>query len=825
MQDYEKLGAFYLGKVYDPSAGRRLDDLLLYDSRDLVTHAVCVGMTGSGKTGLCIGLLEEAAIDAIPAIVIDPKGDLANLLLTFPNLTPEEFQPWVNPDDAQRKGVSVGDFAQQQAALWSKGLTEWHQDAARVRRLRQSADFNVYTPGSNAGIPLSIIKTLAPPPAAVRDDHELMRTTVASTATGLLALAGIQADPLRDREHILISALLTHAWTSGTQGESLDLATLIARVQTPPITRLGVMELETMFPAKDRFALAMALNNLVASPGFSAWTQGEPLDVASLLYSSNGKPRISVISIAHLNDAERMFFVAQLLNQTLAWVRTQSGTTSLRAILYMDEIAGYCPPTANPPSKQPLLTLMKQARAFGLGVVLATQNPVDLDYKGLANAGTWFIGRLQTERDKARVLDGLEGAATHAGAPFNRADVDRLLSSLRTRCFLMNNVHEDAPVVFETRWCLSYLRGPLTKDQIRSLTDARRAERPAPPPTPASTAAPAASSDSRGAGAPSPAIPAAARPILPPDVPQYFIPIRVARTQGAQLVYHPMLLGTAKVYFSDPKLNIDLHRPEALLTPIQAGPLAADWELAVACDISDSDLERDPAASYPADFAAVHADATKARSYEGWKRSFTEALLRTTRFELFRCDELGVTSTPGQTERDFRAAIAQTARERRDEAAEKLRAKYAPKLAALEDRARRAQQRTEVEREQASGSTFSSVLSFGSAIMGAFMGRKVVSAANLGRAATAARSVSRVSKERADIARAEENLDALRQQHADLEAACQADIDALTAQTDASTLEITPLVVKAKKTNIEVRAFVLAWAPHWSSAGADTPAW
>ena len=423
--------------------------MVLYDSRDLVTHALCVGMTGSGKTGLCIGLLEEAAIDGIPAIVIDPKGDLANLLLTFPELRAEDFAPWINADEARNQGVEPAAFAAQQAELWKSGLAKWNQDGERIARLKSAADFTIYTPGSDAGVPVSILSSFAAPDEKTLEDREALRDRISATATSLLGLVGIDADPVQSREHVLLSTLLDAAWRAG---KDLDLPTLIAQIQSPPVQKIGVLDLDSFYPAKDRFALAMALNNLLASPGFEAWLTGDPLDINRMLWTAEGRPRISIFSIAHLSDAERMFFVSLLLNQTLSWVRAQSGTTSLRALLYMDEIFGYFPPTANPSSKKPLLTLLKQARAFGLGVVLATQNPVDLDYKALGNTGTWFLGRLQTERDKARVLEGLEGAATAAGSGFDRAQMDTMLSGLAKRVFLMNNVHEKQPVLFETRW-------------------------------------------------------------------------------------------------------------------------------------------------------------------------------------------------------------------------------------------------------------------------------------------------------------------------------------------------------------------------------------
>jgi len=385
MQDYEKLGVFYLGREYDLGAKKLQDNMLLYDSRDLVTHAVTVGMTGSGKTGLCIGLIEEAAIDGIPALLIDPKGDLANLLLTFPQLRGEDFLPWVNADDASRKGLSAQDYANQQAATWQKGLADWGQSGERIQRLRDAAEFAIYTPGSTAGIPVSILKSFSAPPAEILEDGELLQERISTTVTSLLGLLDMQADPLQSREHILISTIIGQMWK---QGQDLDLTALIAQIQNPPVTKIGVLDLESFYPSKDRFSLVMALNNLLASPSFEAWLHGVPLDIARILHTASGKPRVAIFSIAHLSDNERMFFVSLLLNQILGWMRTQPGTTSLRALVYMDEIFGYFPPTANPPAKKPLLTLLKQARAFGVGVVLATQNPVDLDYKGLANTGT-----------------------------------------------------------------------------------------------------------------------------------------------------------------------------------------------------------------------------------------------------------------------------------------------------------------------------------------------------------------------------------------------------------------------------------------------------
>ncbi|RME41540.1 MAG: ATP-binding protein, partial [Caldilineae bacterium] len=473
----ERLGSFYLGAEYDLKTGQRTNTPVNYDARDLTTHAVCVGMTGSGKTGLCIGLLEEAALDNVPTLIIDPKGDMTNLLLQFPDLRPEDFEPWVNPDDARRKGKTIAEYAADIASLWRNGHADWGITPDRIRALKEGAEFTIYTPGSDAGIPISILGSLAAPPLDFEQHAEAIRERIGGTVAALLGLVGVKADPVRSREAILLSNLFEHFWR---QGEDLDLAKLIMAVQNPPVRQLGVFDVDTFYPEKDRFELAMAFNNLVAAPAFKAWLEGEPLDIDALLYAPDGKPRHSIFYIAHLSDSERMFFVTLLLENVLTWVRAQTGTTSLRAILYFDEIFGFFPPTAEPPSKRPLLTLLKQARAFGLGVVLVTQNPVDLDYKGLTNAGTWFIGKLQAERDKDRVLQGLKGAIAEAGGK-SKVDYDELISRLGSRVFLLHNVHEDRPVVFYTRWVMSYLRGPMTRPQVQQLmADRKQAMQAAP---------------------------------------------------------------------------------------------------------------------------------------------------------------------------------------------------------------------------------------------------------------------------------------------------------------------------------------------------------
>jgi hypothetical protein len=802
MQDFEKLGVFYLGRT------KSKDDLLLYNSKDLVTHAVCVGMTGSGKTGLCISLLEEAAIDGIPAIIIDPKGDLCNLLLTFPNLAPQDFVPWVE------EGVD----AAQQAQLWKEGLAKWGEDGDRIKRLQDAADFRIYTPGSNAGLPVSILKSFVAPPEALRQDNEALAERINTTVTSLLALVGVDADPVRSREHILLSNILHQEWSAGS---NLDIAGLIQKIQSPSFTKIGVMGLESFFPAADRFQLAMALNNLLATPSFATWMEGDALDIPKLLHTQTGKPRLSIFSVAHLGDAERMFFVSLLLNEVLGWMRTQSGTTSLRAILYMDEIFGYFPPVANPPSKLPLLTLLKQGRAFGLGVVLATQNPVDLDYKGLANTGTWFIGRLQTERDKARVLEGLEGIAAGTGQKFDRQEMEQLLAGLDKRIFLLNNVRDDAPELFETRWALSYLRGPLTRAQIKLLMDPLKGTAvPAPAPvsaTPPSAAMAAATKSDK--------------PVLSPDITEYYIPVRSSQTENVTLTYHPMLLGAAEIHYSSGK-SIDMTQQSTWLAAFSDGPVNLDWNEAVALDLPVEDLESEPQAG--AQFAEVRANATKAKSYTTWRKDLASWIYRNQRLELLESPTLGIVSNPGESERDFRVRLQhdfrvrlqQLAREQRDDAVEKLRKKYAPKFEQLEERKRRAEQAVARETEQAQGQKVQTAISFGATLLSSFLGRKRVSMSTLGRATTAVRGVGRSMKESQDVSRAQDNVETVSQKLADLESEFQSETAALERSFDPQTEQLDKVSLKPTKANIAVKLLTLAWAPYWHDAsGEPKPAW
>ena len=786
--ELEKLGLFYLGRSdHGP---------VLYDSRDLTTHGVIVGMTGSGKTGLGLAILEEAAIDGIPVIAIDPKGDVGNLLLSFPDLAPQDFAPWV------ARGVSADD----EARTWREGLAGWEQDGERIRRMRDAAEFAIYTPGSSAGRPLSVLGALTAPVST--SDTETLTERAATAASSVLALAGVDADPLTSREHILLATLFQQAWSAG---QALDLAALVGAVQNPPFSRVGVIDLDTFFPSKDRSALALRINNLIASPSFAAWTGGEPMSAGSLLFTPSGKPKVSVISIAHLGEAERMFAVSALLADLLTWVRSQPGTSSLRAILYFDEVFGYLPPVANPPSKQPLLTLLKQARASGLGVLLATQNPVDLDYKALSNAGTWFLGRLQTERDKARLLDGLEAAGGPGGGAAlqgSRAALDTAISGLGKRRFLLHNVHAKQPVLFESRWALSYLRGPLTKEDIRRLTPEQAPgsglQTPAGQrPETMGQRAEASRTNARQQTTPS-------KPIIAAEIPQLYMPGRsTSLTASAQESYQPYVYGSAQLFFGDSKFAVDEARRVSVVVPLTQGARSIDWDRAESVDIAPQDLLDQapvdaPYAPLPAFVSNVEKFAKLARDFDRW-------LGRTQRLELFRHAGLKMTSRPGESERDFMIRVRDAVHEKRDAGLDRLRRKWETKLATARERVRRAEARVASEKQDVTQSTMQTTVSFGATILGAVLGRRGGGLGTLGRATTAARGVGRSMKERQQVERAEDTLAAERQTLAEIEAQAQADMSATVVAADIAPDAIEKMAMRPRRSGATVDLVAVVW--------------
>jgi hypothetical protein len=760
--DQEQLGVFYLGTTTE-------GEPVMYDSRDLTTHAVCVGMTGSGKTGLCLALVEEALLDGVPVIAIDPKGDLGNLMLTFPDLAAADFAPWVDPGQAQRDGITPAELAEKTAARWREGLAASGQGPERIARLRAAGEVAIFTPGSDAGLPLSVLRSFRAPAAELAGDAEAWRDRIEASVSGVLGLVGIAADPLRSREHVLLSQLLDRAWR---EGRDLELAELIQGVTRPPFEQVGAFDLETFFPAAARTELALALNTLLASPSFAAWSQGQPLDIPSLLYTPAGRPRVAILSIAHLGDAERMFFVTLLLQEVATWMRSQAGTSSLRAIVFMDEVSGYLPPVAAPPSKKPMLTLLKQARAFGVGMVVATQNPVDLDYKALSNAGTWFLGRLQTERDQQRVLDGLEGASASAGQAFDRPAMERTLAGLTTRMFVMNNVHDDHPIVFKSRFAMSYLAGPLTRPQIQRLMG------------PARTAAPTA-----------PAAATTSRPVVPPGIDELF-------DGGGALA--PSLLGLARLHHVDARAGIDVWRDVAVVAPLDPDSAGDLWQTAAIADPAPRATATPPAgASYAPLPAALTAKQVGRLDEDlaGW-------LHRNGGLTVLASRALKLVAAAGESEAAFRARVAIAEREARDAAVDKLRAKYRARLEALGSKEEAAERRIERERAQARSATTDSAISVGATVLGALFGgsrRGTVS-----KAATAARSASRTAQQRGDVARATEAAGEVRAKRAALEAEIAAEVAEINA-AEAAPIEATQIGVR--KADTAVTRVALLWRP------------
>ncbi len=863
MQNIDKPGAFYLGREHDLTTGRTGSKALLYDSRDLTTHAVCVGMTGSGKTGLCLSLLEEAALDGVPAIAIDPKGDLGNLMLAFPDLEPSDFLPWIDVDAARRKGLTNQQFAEQTAQLWKKGLAEWGEDGERIRRYQEAVEKTIYTPGSSAGMPLTILKSFRAPSAAVLEDSDAFLDRVGAATAGLLALLGIDADPLRSREHILLANLFDQAWRAG---QDLDLPRLIRQIQKPPFDRVGVVDLETFYSAADRLKLGMRLNNLLASPSFAGWLEGDPLDVQKLLYTSAGQPRLSIVSIAHLNDAERMFFVTILLNEILSWMRGQPGTSSLRALLYMDEVFGYFPPTANPPTKKPMLTLLKQARAYGLGCVLATQNPVDLDYKGLANTGTWLLGRLQTERDKARVLEGLEGATAQAGATFDRRRMERTLASLGSRVFLMNNVHQKDPVTFHTRWAMSYLRGPLTRGQIRTLMTPCKAARDRIHQSPkgqesvgpegtgqegevrggitgqekavGTKADPQAPVPATGTGASDrdPVVSshgtaragARQRPLLLASIAQKYWPLAAAtfKEQGSEeqgprsrrLFYRAALLGTGKLHFVRASYQLDHWREVAVLQPIDGKLPEPLWESALEIAVLPK-LQDDPQVSSVVngvehedpEYDSLVSELAREKNYKGWRIDLRNTLYRTESCILWRCEQLGEYSRPDETEESFRLRITQRAREQRDAAKQAVREKFEKRLDRARQRIRKAEENVNLQRSQ----FWARTAQLAWTVADAFLNRRRRSRR---RPSSGARQALR---ERSEQSRAQLRLEDRQVDWEDLQSALESELEQIEKDYNPANLQFDRLQLRPRKSDTLVDQVALVWLP-WSVAEDGT---
>ena len=817
------MAELFLGGLIDPAQHSRTDKNVLLPSGDFTTHGVIVGMTGSGKTGLGIVLIEEALSAGVPTLLIDPKGDLTNLCLTFPALAPTDFQPWVNEGDASRAGLCVPEFAAAQATSWTEGLAGWGFGPERIAALREKATFTIYTPGSNAGVGLNIIGSLQAPGAGA--DPEIVGDEIEGFVSGLLSLVDIESDPLSSREHILLSNLIHDEWNAQ---RNLDLPMLVGMVLTPPIRKLGVFELDQFFPPKDRMAFAMRLNGLLASPSFSAWMMGPPLDIEAMLHTPDGKPRCAIVTTAHLSDQERQFVTTLILSKLVTWMRKQSGTTDLRALLYMDEVAGYLPPTAMPPTKKPIMTLMKQARAFGVGVVLSTQNPVDIDYKALSNAGTWMIGRLQTDRDKQRLLDGMRAAA--GGVDIGA--IGDTISGLAKREFVLRRAGKDQPEVFTTRWAMSYLRGPLTRDQIAVLMADQKGAAPVPPPsaTPVE-AAPAPTSSAPlpppTAIQPSPA-PAATGHLAADESPLMQeiaagVAIRWADVAAPWVStvggdprgtrYEPALVARVALRYDDDKADL-IHDEEyeAVLFPLAE---QVDASRAIGVDYDDRDLrvETPPGITYQLTKAPLKAKAF----WSGVERDLVDFLVRSLTLELQVNKELKLYSRPGETADDFYKRCYQAADAKGDAATAALRDKYQAKVTSLQGQLQAAEGRADVLEAEQKGRRNDEIFSTAGSILGDLFGGRKSRGGMLGSvfrktgSAAGKRGRTSASGERLDAA--EDKIQVLHQQMEDLEGELTQEVTDIDAKWMGIAKNITTLPVTLEKSDVKVTQLSLVWVP------------
>jgi len=819
-------GKFYLGRVFDPAKNRVIEQELLYDSEDLTTHAVVVGMTGSGKTGLCIGMLEEAALNQIPALMIDPKGDMTNTLLHFPELLPQDFQPWVNPDAARRDGLSVEQAATNTASQWKKGLDDWGITPQRISALKKAAQFTVYTPGSDAGVQVNILASLKAPGIPWEENREMLREKISGTVIALLGLVGVQdVDPVRSREHILLSNIFEYAWS---QGQDLDLGELILQTQNPPFEKLGVFDINMFFPEKDRFALAMQLNNILASPAFQAWIEGQPLDIPSLLFEPNGLPRHSVFYIAHLTDLERMFFVSLLYSAVEAWMRTQAGTSTLRAIVYFDEIFGYMPPLSNPPSKTVMLRMLKQARAFGVGQVLVTQNPVDLDYKALSNAGTWMIGKLQTDQDKQRLLDGLQGAVASG---MDRSQYDKMLSSLGKRVFLMHNVHETGPSLFQTRWAMNYLAGPLTRTQIPSLNHlAGVADEPTTSIHTAAHTPPTAGAKASQAGqaVKTPTVPArqepglgsTTRPAVPAGFPEYFLPNNLSFTEACKtaghdypaeahspgIIYHPILLAQSSTRFFDRKYDLDyeLKHTVQVAHPDRRGIVR--WEDFTAAQVDERKLDVKPIPQ--ARFLTLEAPLSDLKVLNAMQKNFLDWTYRESQVNVWANESLKLYAGPQVSEAEFRKQCADGARKQRDLEARQVSAAFDKKIDFIQQKVAREQRELDQDKSEYSQRKMEELGSGLDTLMGVLGGRRRSFSKNLTK-----RRMTSTAK--ADIEESKGAIETFNKQIAELEKDKADAIEEVNQRWGDIANQVSKIPVMPLKKDALVEMFGVAWFPFY----------
>ena len=784
---FEQLGIFYLGKEVDPETQKLTEQAVLYKSKNLTTHAALIGMTGSGKTGLGIDLIEEAVLDNIPVIIIDPKGDMGNLLLTFPELKPEDFEKWVDPVTAETKGMTVKDFAQKTAALWEKGIKQWNQDKSRIKKLKESAEFVIYTPGSSAGVQLSVLSGFDAPAPDVVDDPDTFMSVINASVSSLLALIKLKGDILQSKEYLLLSNIFAHLWRKGV---NITLEQLIGYVTNPPFDKVGVLPLKSFYPQTKRLDLAMKLNTVLASPGFAAWTQGEALNINKLMYTDTGKAKVSILNIAHLNEGQRMFFVTLFLNRYISWMRMQKGTSALRNILYMDEIFGFFPAVGNPPSKQPMLLLLKQARAFGTGIILATQNPIDLDYKGLSNIGTWFIGRLQTKQDKDRVMDGLIQSSENA---LNKKEIQELLSNIQSRVFLLKSAHEDRLRLMQTRWVLSYLRGPLSKQEIRQLMKPYKDKQPK-----AKEAEIVEETASTGFNQASAAH--VVQPMLPQDALQYFaLPVN-----NTNIVYKPYFYAEGKVRFVNASRGIDVAKKIAKRYMLQEDLQEIDYPQGEKFELNPANYGKKPLEQ--AQFAGLPDFLENLKSFKSLQKQFADYLYRNNKLELYKCTSLKAESKPGESLDDFKMRLMNIIRDRKEAAIEKLRSKYSTKAERLQTKYDKLLIKLDKEKADVTSRTADSAVSFGMAVLGAFIGGGTRSKTRRGIS-----SASKIAKEKADVRRVEKEIRQVKQDMLDLKNELASEAKIISEKFKAENFPVTSFFIKPRRTDIYDVEIAVVW--------------
>lgn len=779
--DYEKLKLFYIGK-------EKIDDNfvpLVYKNKDLLTHAAIIGMTGSGKTGLGISLLEEAAIDNIPSIIIDPKGDMTNLLLTFPSLQGSDFEPWIEEQDASNNGLSVKEFAQNTANLWKNGLERDFQNASRIEKFKNSADFTIYTPGSDAGVQISILSSFKAPNKEVIEDNDLLVSLINSTVSSILSLIEEKSDTT-SKESILISSIFMNYFK---ENKDLTLEELITLIVTPPFSKIGVFDLETFFAQSERLKLALKLNNIIANPSFKTWIEGETLDISNLLYDETGKAKVSIFSIAHLNDSQRMFFVTLLLNQMVAWMRRQEGTTSLKALLYMDEIFGYFPPNSNPPSKQPMLTLLKQARSFGIGIILSTQNPVDIDYKGLANIGTWFIGRLQTKQDKEKVIDGLSSANE---GNLNKDEVMNLISNLEKRNFILKNINEDGIKIFETRWALSYLKGPISKDGIKKLMSEKKKQNISTEKIENENQTTQINIEK---GIP--------KPIITSNLTEKYL----YSSQNSAYYLQPYLICSCDVHYIDAPKNIDFEEKISYKIYLDENMKNIDFEEKEELG-NNSFEEKEKANSF---YYELPSFIQKEKDLKVIEKDFMDYIYRSSKLTLYKNEFLKITSKQTESLNDFKIRLQDRLNEKIDLEVEKLKVTFVKENDSIETKLSKLYEKLQKEEIQATSTTTDTIISIGTSLLGAFFGNSVINKTNIGKVATSAKGASKILKERKDVKQVENEILELQQQKEALKRLLENEIEKINLANQSSNFPIEEIFIKPKRSDIYNTKLALLW--------------